>query len=136
MGLDQFAYKRNKNEEPKKDEDGREIYPDFIFDWRKHARLQVFMARLFKDKFPKSHEGSYGLGFNGEELELDLKDIEALEDEIKNDYYGCFASDGFFWGQQFQEDQVKHYKAQDIEFVEWSKEELHKNNKVIYNCSW
>ena len=23
---------------------------------------------------------------------------------IKNDYYDYFANDGFFWGQQFQED--------------------------------
>ena len=28
-----------------------------------------------------------------------------------------FASDGFFWGQQFQEEQVKEYKAQDEEFI-------------------
>jgi hypothetical protein len=28
-------------------------------------------------------------------------------------------SDGFFWGQQFQEEQVKEYKAQDKEFLKW-----------------
>ena len=55
MGLDQFAYKRNKNEEPKKDEDGREIYPEFIFDWRKHARLQVL-----KISFQKAMRGAMG----------------------------------------------------------------------------
>ena len=29
----------------------------------------------------------------------------------------CFATDGFFWGQQFQEQAVKEYKAQDKKFI-------------------
>ena len=48
--------------------------------------------------------------------------IKDLEEAIKNDYWDHFAKDGFFWGQQFQEEAVKEYKAQDEEFLKWAKE--------------
>ena len=38
-------------------------------------------------------------------------------------------SDGFFWGQQFQEEQVKEYKAQDEEFLKWAKEQFKEGRK-------
>ena len=49
------------------------------------------------------------LGFNGGQGGVTITEevIKELEEAIKNDYYDCFASDGFFWGQQFQEEQVK-----------------------------
>ena len=69
MGLDQYGQLRNtqidfekyyndKNYDPTKDG----------FVWRKHARLQVFMAREYKNQNPKEntdeHSGSIdGLGF-------------------------------------------------------------------------
>ena len=72
MGLDQYANIRNKNIDWKK------IYSDKYepkedgFVWRKHARLQVFMAREFENQNPKEdtngHSASInGLGFNGDE---------------------------------------------------------------------
>ena len=115
MGLDQYGQLRNtqidfekyyndKNYDPMKDG----------FVWRKHARLQVFMAREYKDQNPKEntneHSGNIdGLGFNGDDHKVIItKDIvKRLEDAIKNDYFDYFATDGFFWGQQYQEEQVK-----------------------------
>jgi|TARA_R100000687_G_scaffold21110_1_gene17643 hypothetical protein len=144
MGLDQYATIRNKeidfkkvysdNYEPK--EDG--------FVWRKHARLQVFMAREFAKQNPKEDTTKHsslpmsGLGFNGEDKAVDItKDVvKRLEEAIKNGYYDYFATDGFFWGQQFQEEQVKDYEKQDKQFLKFCKEALKKGENIEYSCSW
>ena len=144
MGLDQYATIRNKeidfkkvysdNYEPK--EDG--------FVWRKHARLQVFMAREFAKQNPKEDTTKHtslpmsGLGFNGEDKAVNItKDVvKRLEEAIKNGYYDYFATDGFFWGQQFQEEQVKDYEKQDKQFLKFCKEELKKGENIEYSCSW
>ena len=136
MGLDQYAYLRNKDSKLNgtiTDED----YSNIKYEWRKHARLQVFMRDLHREKNPDAHKGNFGLGFNNESsLELTIEDLEKLEKAIKEDYYGCFASDGFFWGQQFQEESAKEYKDQDKNFVKWARQELKDGNKVFYSCSW
>tara|TARA_R100001086_G_C11698697_1_gene220743 strand:- start:90 stop:524 length:435 start_codon:yes stop_codon:yes gene_type:complete len=144
MGLDQYATIRNKeidfkkvysdNYEPK--EDG--------FVWRKHARLQVFMAREFAKQNPKEDTTKHsslpmsGLGFNGEDKTVNItKDVvKRLEEAIKNGYYDYFATDGFFWGQQFQEEQVKDYEKQDKQFLKFCKEALKKGENIEYSCSW
>ena len=75
MGLDQYAYLRNK--EASEDINS----PDYEnakchYSWRKHARLQVFMRDLYREKNPDADKGSYGLGFNCEDnLELNLDDF-------------------------------------------------------------
>ena len=143
MGLDQYGQIRNKKIDWKK------IYSDKYepkedgFVWRKHARLQVFMAREFKKQNPSEntndHSGNIdGLGFNGNEHKVIInKDVlKRLEEAIKNDYYDYFASDGFFWGQQFQEEQVKEYRKQDKQFLKFCKEALKKGETIEYSCSW
>ena len=143
MGLDQYANIRNKNIDWKK------IYSDKYepkedgFVWRKHARLQVFMAREFENQNPKEdtngHSASInGLGFNGDEHKVVITEdvLKRLEEAIKNDYYDYFASDGFFWGQQFQEEQVKDYAKQDKQFLKFCKDALKKGETIEYSCSW
>ena len=142
MGLDQYGQIRNKEIDFKK------VYSDKYdpikdgFVWRKHARLQTFMAREFKKQNPKEdtdkHSGMNGMGFNGDEHKVIItKDIlKRLEEAIKNDYYDHFASDGFFWGHQFQEEQVTEYKKQDLEFVKFCKGALEKKEVIEYSCSW
>ena len=100
------------------------------------------MSRQFeKQKQPRSHN-TYNdlqhLGFNGGEGGVTITEdlIKDLEEAIKNDYWNYFASDGFFWGQQFQEDAVKEYKAQDEEFLKWAKEQLKEGRQIGYDCSW
>ena len=142
MGLDQYGQIRNNKIDFKK------VYSDEYdpikdgFVWRKHARLQTFMAREFKKQNPKEdtdkHSGMNGMGFNGDEHKVIItKDIlKRLEEAIKNDYYDHFASDGFFWGQQYQEEQAKSYKTQDKKFIKFCEDALKKGQTVEYSCSW
>jgi len=149
MGLDQYAKLKGQKInfekifsddcEPKKDG----------FCWRKHARLQVFMnnqwikqnehkyKKLLKDACNSEPFNMSHLGFNaGEVVYMTEEVVKDLEEAIKSDYYKYFANDGFFWGQQFQEQSVKEYKKQDKEFLDFCKWAL-KNKKVVeYECSW
>jgi len=100
------------------------------------------MARQFNKQKPKqehnTHDDLQHLGFNGSQGGVTITEdlIKELEEQIKNGYWDCFASDGFFWGQQFQEDAVKEYKAQDEEFLKWAKEQLKEGRQIGYDCSW
>jgi len=135
MGLDQYAGLRDSK---------GEVHEKFY--WRKHARLQVFMAKQFNKQKSlnedehrhNTHDDLQHLGFNGGQggVRITEEVIKELEEAIKNDYYNHFASDGFFWGQQFQEEQIKEYKAQDKKFIKWAKEQLKEGRQVGYDCSW
>ena len=131
MGLDQYANVRNKNinfdkvysDDYKPQRDG--------FVWRKHSRLQTFMQGKYFDKNPNAED------FNGnDQLILDKKIIEELRQEIKSGYRSSFCEGGFFWGHQFQEEAVREYQKQDLEFCDWVLTELDKGNQVVYSCSW
>ena len=126
MGLDQYADGLNKE-----------------FYWRKHARLQVFMAREYEKQNPKEEKATsqnYSdlshLGFNGGPVNITNELLDRLEEAIKNSYYDYFAHDGFFWGQQFQEDSVKEYKELDKQFLRAARKALKAGREVTYNCSW
>ena len=126
MGLDQYADGLNKE-----------------FYWRKHARLQVFMAREYEKQNPKEEKATsqnYSdlshLGFNGGPVNITNEILDRLEKAIKNGYWDCFAHDGFFWGQQFQEESVKQYKELDKEFLKAARKALKAGREVTYNCSW
>tara|TARA_R100001163_G_C4983272_1_gene138611 strand:- start:56 stop:433 length:378 start_codon:yes stop_codon:yes gene_type:complete len=110
------------------------------FYWRKHARLQVFMARKWNDQNGyKGNEGALDhLGFNASDKPLILNRdlLDAWESEIEEDYYCSFASDGFFWGQQFQEEQVREYKEQDKEACDWARTQVEQGHQVTFGCSW
>ena len=62
--------------------------------------------------------------------------LKRLEEAIKSNYFDYFATDGFFWGQQFQEEQAKEYKKMDLQFVKWCKEALKRGEVIEYSCSW
>ena len=144
MGLDQYGMIRNGHIDWKK------VYSDKYepmqdgFVWRKHARLQKFMAKEYVKQNPKENTDEHSasdlghLGFNGEDHKVTItKDIlKRLDEAIKNDYYDHFASDGFFWGQQFQEEQAKSYKKQDKQFIKFCEDALKKGQTVEYSCSW
>ena len=107
MGLDQYAGFRDS-----------EGHVQEEFYWRKHARLQKFMSKEFNEQNKEQKHNTMSdlqhLGFNGGQGGVKItKDlIERLENAFKDGYYSYFASDGFFWGQQFQEEQVQEYKEQ------------------------
>jgi hypothetical protein len=132
MGLDQYAGFRDENGEIKQEE----------FYWRKHARLQQFMAREFDEQNKTTKHNTVNdlqhLGFNGGQGGVKItKDlIEKLKKAIESKYYDYFASDGFFWGQQFQEEQVTEYAEQDKKFLEWAEQQLSAGENIGYDCSW
>ena len=137
MGLDQYAGFRDSK---------GNVHEEFY--WRKHARLQVFFSKQFRKQKEKelstlkyknnTMEDLQHLGFNGGQGGVTITEevVKDLEEAIKNDYWDHFASDGFFWGQQFQEEQVKEYKAQDKKFLEWCKKRLKEKKEIGYDCSW
>ena len=141
MGLDQHAHIRGHNVNWAKyfDDDKEECSKVFV--WRKHARLQQFMSSWWdKQNKHHQHEGHLAhLGFNAdqeapvyitEELVLDLAEA------ISNNYKDYVAEDGFFWGQQFQEESVKEYKDQDIKFLKFCQQAISEKTVVEYWCSW
>ena len=130
MGLDQYAHLRGQEYEWDAKDDNQ-------FYWRKHARLQKFMAIEHAKQNPvEKNENDMGLGFNGGPVYITEEVVRKLEEAIENDYFDYFAPDGFFWGQQFQEQQVKEYKAQDKKFLQWCKDMIAKKKVVEYHCSW
>ena len=142
MGLDQYAQKRNQQINFKKVYSDKYDPSEDGFVWRKHARLQVFMAREYAKQNPKENTDNHscnidGLGFNGDEHKVVItKDVlKRLEEAIKSNYYDYFATDGFFWGQQFQAEQVKEYAKMDLQFVKFCKEALKRGEVIEYSCS-
>ena len=132
MGLDQYAGFRDSK---------GNVHEEFY--WRKHARLQVFFSKQFKKQNEdrdknNSVDDLQHLGFNGGQGGVTITEevVKDLEEAIKNGYYDHFANDGFFWGQQFQEEQVNEYKAQDEKFLRWCKQRLKEKKEIGYDCSW
>ena len=132
MGLDQYAGFRDSK---------GEVHEEFY--WRKHARLQVFFSKQFRKQNKDKEKNNtvddlQHLGFNGGQGGVTITEevVKDLEEAIKNGYYDHFASDGFFWGQQFQEEQVTEYKAQDEKFLRWCKQRLKEKKEIGYDCSW
>ena len=72
--------------------------------------------------------------FNCENVQLDETDIKVIRNFVEKGELP-FCSDGMFWGHQFQEDAMKEYKDQDIEFCDKALEWL-KEGKEVYYSSW
>ena len=145
MGLDQHAHLRNHkvdwdkyysdNEEESKKEHEQ------VFVWRKHARLQQFMAKKWAEQNPATEvEGMLAhLGFNADQeapCYMTKEVVQELGEQIEKGFSDYVAEDGFFWGQQFQEESVKEYKEQDMKFLKFCEQAISENKVVEYWCSW
>ena len=142
MGLDQHAHLRGSNVDWEKYYN-EEDYGDKnnIFVWRKHARLQQFMAKKWAEQNPSIEIVGHlaHLGFNGDQeapCYMTKEVVDELGEQIKKGFSDYHAEDGFFWGQQFQEDSVKEYKEQDIKFLKFCQQAINENKVVEYWCSW
>ena len=141
MGLDQHAHLRHHKVDWDKYYNDDKEENEKVFVWRKHARLQEFMARKWAEQNPKVEvEGALAhLGFNADQeapcyMTEDV--VKELAEQIEKGFADYHAQDGFFWGQQFQEETVKEYKAQDQEFLKWCKEQVKAGRNIGYDCSW
>jgi len=137
MGLDQYAHLRDQKDLSFNTYDDNYNPEKDGFYWRKHARLQQFMAAMYKEQTPEEiNEGDFNLGFNGGPVIINEDVLNKLEKAIDSDYQDYIATDGFFWGQQYQEEQVINYKERDKQFLQWCKDQVSKGNIPEYHCSW
>ena len=141
MGLDQHANLRGEQIDWAKYYSDDNDQENNFFVWRKHARLQQFMAKKWAEQNPAENiEGSLShLGFNGDQeapCYMTEEVVKDLAEAIQNDFKDYEATDGFFWGQQFQEESVKEYKEQDIKFLKFCEQAINEKKVVEYWCSW
>ena len=79
------------------------------------------------------------LGFNGDQeapCYMTKEVVDDLRKAIDNGFSDYVAEDGFFWGQQFQEESVEEYREQDLDFLADCKDALKNNDTLTYECSW
>ena len=148
MGLDQYAHLRGKDINFEKVYNSDEYDPkEDGFVWRKHARLQTYMNQQWqkqnereakkRNKPPTNPMDLSCLGMNaGDEVYITEDVLKELKEAYKDKYYRYFCHDGFFWGQQFQEEAVNEYKGQDKKFIEWCEEAIKRKQTIVYTCSW
>ena len=86
------------------------------------------------------HEGMLSsLGFNSDceaPVYITQEVAKELAEQIQEGFKDYHAEDGFFWGQQFQEESVKEYKEQDIKFLKFCEQAINEKKVVEYWCSW
>ena len=149
MGLDQSAGKlKHKYTYEFENSEGKTITHKYVgighFQWRKHARLQEFMTRLYMKRHNLKHKWIqrddndwYPIEFGKyNRIRLKPSDTDELEKAINTDYDEYFCDGGFLWGHQTQEYSVNWYRKQDLEFVEYARDRLNKGKLVYYSCSW
>ena len=73
--------------------------------------------------------------FNCENVQLDETDIKVIRNFVEKSELP-FCADGMFWGHQFQEDAMKEYKEQDLEFCDKALEWLEEGKEVYYSSWW
>ena len=73
--------------------------------------------------------------FNCVNVQLDVTDIKVIRNFVEKGELP-FCSDGIFWGHQFQEDAMKEYKDQDLEFCDQALKWLEEGKEVYYSSWW
>jgi len=131
MGLDQYAYAKDKNGEDTQ-----------LADWRKHNRLQGWMEQLWESKgkpFDGELDESPMGDFNCVPVELTSSDLDDLEEaicskELPETGGFFFGSDSYEWETEDGEDYF--YKTTDLEFIENARSAIINGDKVFYSSWW
>ncbi len=134
------------------------------FDWRKHSRLHNLMQTIWFCKtyegtpvpnkenetlyVPEDQEdraflyrgltasiGTVLPEFNCVNVQLDVTDIKVIRNFVEKGELP-FCADGMFWGHQFQEDAMKQYKEQDLEFCDKALKWIQEGKEVYYSSWW
>ena len=149
MGLDIYAGKlKHQYSYDYTDADGKDRKMEWTnvgpFEWRKHARLQEFMTRLYMKRkrlkskwYDRGNDEWYPIEFGKtNRIRLKPQDIDLLEKAVNNGYAEYFCDGGFFWGHQMQEEQAKYYREQDLEFIKYARDRFASGKAVYYLASW
>ena len=123
MGLDQYATARKG--EVRTDDEGYTYYEDSkeLAYWRKHPNLQGWMEELYHEKGGEEE-------FNCVDVELTLKDLDALEKSLDDEALPETA--GFFFGG----DSDDHYLESDREFIREARSAIKQGYTVVYSSWW
>ena len=123
MGLDQYGIARKG--QPQTDEEGCTFYEDEmeLAYWRKHPNLQGWMEELYHEKGGEEE-------FNCVDVELTLKDLDALEKSLDDEALPETA--GFFFGG----DSDDHYLESDREFIREARSAIKQGYTVVYSSWW
>lgn len=135
MGLDQNAYIVRKSLEEirqmPRDKDGYMDFDRFVveeFYWRKHAKLQEFMELLWERRGESRND------FNCQHMELTKDEVLELLSLVSNDQMPD-SEGGFFYGHQFQDESVQHYREEDIAFCQKAYRAMKEHDySVVYSC--
>lgn len=123
MGLDQFAYAVDKNNNKTE-----------LAYWRKHPNLQGWMENLWVSKgCPNAHQDEEPNGmsdFNCVPVELTEDDLDSLEQAL--DSNSLPETQGFFFGSNSDDE----YRQQDVEFIHAARMALDNGSKVVYDSWW
>ena len=92
-----------------------------VFVWRKHARLQEFMAKKWADQNPAVKvEGHLAhLGFNGDQeapCYLTKEVVDELGEQIQKGFSDYHAEDGFFGVNNSKRIQLRTIKSKTSNF--------------------
>ena len=122
MGLDQYGESYNDDESES----------NTLMTWRKHNRLQGYMAELAMDRGLVSQAEEFNSGID---LELDLGDIENLEHCVVKRLLP--EAQGFFFGDDSYNEGYEEFDLKsDLKFIRLAKDALNKGYTVTYGCWW
>ena len=123
MGLDQHVYQTKNKPETKVDFEYDWEERKELFYWRKHPDLQGWMQKLYVAKGGTSEE------FNGNTVVLTLKDLDALENDVRQ--HKLPTTTGFFFGQSYG-DEIEN----DLDFIYKARRAIADGYTVFYTSSW
>ena len=137
MGLDQYAYRRDPEDDEWADKgiEGLEDKKAIIATWRKHPALQGFMEELWEKKGGPEGvpESPFGSRFNaGQEVEVTLDDLEELELLIRKNHLCLKYRGGFFFGEDCSPSEADN----DVAFIKKARKNIAKGYKIYYSSWW
>lgn len=127
MGLEMFAFKCKARGNPKMiamiDFEPPQDAEQFMY-WIKHPNLHGWMEHQYR---LKKGQGN----FNGENMELELKDLRKLEKAIKNKRLP--KTTGYFFGESLG---TPEEMKKDLDFVKQAMKLIEKGYSVFYKSDW
>lgn len=130
MGLDQYAYKTKQDLsiDHSDTEEDVVIEKEEIMYWRKHNRLEGWMANLWESR---GNDGT----FNCEYVELDESDLDSLEQDVHN--ASLPKTEGFFFGGDSYTVEYKNQLVNsDLAFIQNARQALADGFRVFYTSWW